>query len=47
MELILALVLFAAMIGVWALMPSNDSLVSEHAAAATAEPGVGQLSPAQ
>ena len=46
MELILALVLFAAMIGVWAFMPSNDSLVSE-AAATSSEPSLGQLSHAQ
>jgi hypothetical protein len=47
MELILALVLFAAMIGVWAFMPSNDSLVGEPAPSALVETGVGQLSHAQ
>ncbi|HYF61940.1 MAG TPA: hypothetical protein VD886_03950 [Herpetosiphonaceae bacterium] len=46
MELILALVLFALMIGVWAFMPSGDSLVAEHAPAAMVEPTVGQLSTA-
>ncbi len=29
MELILALVLFAAMVGVWVVMPNNDALVTE------------------
>jgi hypothetical protein len=46
MELILALVLFAVMIGVWAFMPSNDSMVAE-AAPTSVEPGIGQLSHAQ
>jgi hypothetical protein len=43
MELILALILFAVMIGVWALMPSDATLSAPEASPSAIEPMLGQL----
>jgi hypothetical protein len=45
MELIIALILFAVMIGVWALMPSDTTLAAPEASHSPIEPLLGQ--PAQ
>jgi hypothetical protein len=42
MELILALILFAVMVGVWALMPSDATLSAPEASHSAIEPVLAQ-----